>query len=88
MAESANEGEDEDANAPADLASIAGSVGRRTTQDSTGSQAGAPSFSSMSLSCCQYRGAAAVHSSTEVPAPLTACSLAPYVHTMHALWVI
>ena len=40
MAESANEGEEEDANAPADLASIAGSS-RRVTEESAGSLTGA-----------------------------------------------
>lgn len=40
VAESANEGEDEDANAPADLASIA-SPSRRTATDSLGSRTGA-----------------------------------------------
>ncbi len=39
VAESANEGEDEDANAPADLASIA-SHSRRATDDSAASRTG------------------------------------------------
>ncbi len=41
VAESANEGEEEDANAPADLASIAsGGSSRRITEESAGSHAG------------------------------------------------